>query len=548
MRKSPLHECAEDVDWSHALHRESVLQPLSTRGSLSNEVVKEAAQTIGISRAHFYRLLAAYKQRPQTSTLLGRPNGRVPGVQLLPSKVESLIHKCIEEFYMSQVRPSFAALMRRISHECRRHQLATPNYRTIRRRLSTYDKKDIVRSRSGAKAGNKTFRPVKTNYQAKLPFQLVQIDHSPVDLIVVDERDRMPIGRPWITLAIDVASRMVSGFYLSHDAPSIVSVALVLTQCTLRKDSWLSERGLGSIEWPVSGIPDGVHLDNAKEFHSHALVRGAQEYGIELSYRPLGRPHYGGHIERLIGTTMGAVHLLPGTTFSNTKEKGSYNSSKQATMTLAELEKWLALEVLGRYHRSIHSALGVPPLVAWAQGMKVRGSLRQVKNAKQFFCDFLPEERRLIRRDGIRMFNIFYWSNILTPLAGRSEKPVLVKYDPRDLSRIYLRDEESGDYWDIPYRDLRLPPISLWEQQAATKQLHAEGRSVLDEETLFEIVEEQRRLEEGARKSTRARRATVTRRQSSGVQATASGTGETLQSWAPADGRPIQPFEVEEWD
>lgn len=223
---------------------------------------------------------------------------------------------------------------------------------------------------------------------------------------------------------------MVSGFYLSHDAPSIVSVALVLTQCTLRKDSWLSERGLGSIEWPVSGIPDGVHLDNAKEFHSHALVRGAQEYGIDSSYRPLGRPHYGGHIERLIGTTMGAVHLLPGTTFSNTKEKGSYNSSKQATMTLAELEKWLALEVLGRYHRSIHSALGVPPLVAWAQGMKVRGSLRQVKNAKQFFCDFLPEERRLIRRDGIRMFNIFYWSNILTPLAGRSEKPVLVKYDP----------------------------------------------------------------------------------------------------------------------
>jgi putative transposase len=180
--------------------------------------------------------------------------------------------------------------------------------------------------------------------------------------------------------------------------------------------------------------------------------------------------------------------------------------------------------------------------------MKVRGSLRQVKNAKQFFCDFLPEERRLIRRDGIRMFNIFYWSNILTPLAGRSEKPVLVKYDPRDLSRIYLRDEESGDYWDIPYRDLRLPPISLWEQQAATKQLHAEGRSVLDEKTLFEIVEEQRRLEEGARKSTRARRATVTRRQSGDVQATASGTREMLQSWAPADGRPIQPFEVEEWD
>jgi putative transposase len=49
---------------------------------------------------------------------------------------------------------------------------------------------------------------------------------------------------------------------------------------------------------------------------------GAQEYGIRIDYRPPGTPHFGGHIERLIGTTMGAVHLLPGTTFSNVAEKG----------------------------------------------------------------------------------------------------------------------------------------------------------------------------------------------------------------------------------
>jgi hypothetical protein len=34
-----------------------------------------------------------------------------------------------------------------------------------------------------------------------------------------------------------------------------------------------------------------------------------------------GRPHFGGHIERLIGTVMGAVHLLPGTTFANVTKK-----------------------------------------------------------------------------------------------------------------------------------------------------------------------------------------------------------------------------------
>jgi hypothetical protein len=36
---------------------------------------------------------------------------------------------------------------------------------------------------------------------------LVQIDHTLVDVIVVDEIERKPIGRPWLTLVVDVATR-----------------------------------------------------------------------------------------------------------------------------------------------------------------------------------------------------------------------------------------------------------------------------------------------------------------------------------------------------
>jgi len=35
----------------------------------------------------------------------------------------------------------------------------------------------------------------------------LQIDHTGIDLIVVDERERQPIGRPCLTVAIDVYSR-----------------------------------------------------------------------------------------------------------------------------------------------------------------------------------------------------------------------------------------------------------------------------------------------------------------------------------------------------
>src|SRR6201987_2048935 len=61
-----------------------------------------------------------------------------------------------------------------------------------------------------------------------LPFERVQIDHTRIDVIVVDEGDRLPIGRPWLTLAIDVASRAALGFSFSLEGPSVVSVALTL--------------------------------------------------------------------------------------------------------------------------------------------------------------------------------------------------------------------------------------------------------------------------------------------------------------------------------
>ena len=100
----------------------------------------------------------------------------------------------------------------------------------------------------------------------------MQIDHTPVDAIVVDEANRLPIGRPWLTLAVDVATRVVVGFYLSMEAPSSTSLALCLSQAILPKESWLKSRGL-TCTWPVWGLPAAVHTDNGADFTAAALRR-----------------------------------------------------------------------------------------------------------------------------------------------------------------------------------------------------------------------------------------------------------------------------------
>ena len=166
---------------------------------------------------------------------------------------------------------------------------------------------------------------------------------------------------------------------------------------------------------------------------------------------------------------MGAVHLLPGATFSNPQDKGDYDSEGRAVLTLPELERWLALQIAGVYHLSVHSTLRKTPLAAWREGMALRKQpLRHPPDAEEFFEDFLPAVPRLVQRDGIHFHNIRYWHSILSPWAGRLKEPLLVKYDPRNLSRVYVRDP-NGKHWPIPYADLRNPPIALWELTEARK-------------------------------------------------------------------------------
>jgi putative transposase len=161
-----------------------------------------------------------------------------------------------------------------------------------------------------------------------------------------------------------------------------------------------------------------------------------------------------------------------------------------------------------------------------------------------FFLDFLPGQHRLVRRDGIQLFWLHYWDNVLSPWAGRSNKRMLVKYNPRNLSRIYLRDEH-GTYWPIPYRNLGQPAISLWEQRAAVKRLRAEGHRMLDDPLIFESVLEQRAVVDRARTTTQQRRAQARRPD------TAIETPVTLSQPQPTttelEYRDLPRFYVEEW-
>jgi putative transposase len=427
----------------------------------------------------------------------------------LLSSVEEVIQAAIEELYLTRQRPRVSALVKEVLRRCRTLALPPPSRTAIELRVRRRSAAESTARREGRKAARDRFGRATGSLDAPWPLSLVQIDHTLVDVIVVDSLTRAPIQRPWLTLAIDVCSRCVAGFYLSLEAPSAISVALCLTQAALPKNGWLSTRQLQG-EWPVCGIPERLHLDNAKEFHSEALRRGCEQYGIAVDYRPVRTPHYGAHIERLIGTMMGKVHLLPGTTFSSVADKGDYDPQTSAAMTLEEVERWLATAIVGVYHQEIHRGLGTTPLRAWQRGIlgdehcPGRGEPVAVSDPRRFLIDFLPVQRRRVRREGVFLHSIGYWSDVLTTWIGERER-MIVRYDPRDLSRVHLLGPD-GRYYDLNYRDLRRPPISLWEQRMALKRVREEAHLAINEDTIFQAIETMRRIEHTAATDTKTLR------------------------------------------
>ena len=545
MQKWRQWEAASEADWGLALQREAVIRPLAEQGKLSGGDVEMATRQLRIGRSVLYDLVNRYRRRPQTSSLLPWKRGRDGKLNFLEPGREQLLNACIEEFDLTPERPSLAALVQEVRRRFSEFQFPAPNYRTVRRRVEALDLRLVLRKREGAKRARETLGPVGiSSLRAELPMDLVQIDHTVADVIVVDQEHRLPIGRPWLTLVVDVATRMVAGFHVSLWAPSTLSVSLALSHAVIPKTPWLADRELHNLDWPAAGLPRVVHVDNAKEFHSDALVRGCQEYGVQLDHRPPGQPHFGGHIERLIGTMMGAVHLLPGTTFSDVNEKGSYAAEGRALLTVAELERWLTLQIAGVYHLSVHSALGMTPLAAWQSGITKRKlPIRHPPDQNEFFLDFLPAVSRRIQRDGIHFHSIRYWDSVLSPWAGRLEQPLLVKYDPRNLSRVYLRDPD-GRHWPIPYADLRQPPIALWELEEAQKRARKDGkRSHVEQEIFANILQQRRIVQEAASLSKQRRRQEKTPPDSAPSGATVDQSDTTKVVTAE-----IKPYPVEIWE
>jgi len=498
--------------------RLAVLAPLLV-GRCSHLDVQEAADKLECSPATVYRLMAKYRKTGLLTSLLPtKPNGG-RGKARAGEEVVKIMDDVIETFYLTPQKPTVKATYRKIKKLCGDLKLVPPHLNTLRNRIALISDYEKTKRRQTVREARERFDVTRGSFPgANKPYECVEIDHTPTDVLLVDPDTGLIIGRACLTVAIDVYSRMVVGYQVSLDAPSNMVAGLCLANTVLPKDKWLEKYGIKS-EWPCVGKPKNLHLDNAGEFSGSYMETLCSQWGIAIHWRPLGETQYGGHIERLIGTICREMHCLPGTTFSNVRERGKYASEDQAVFTLEEFEAWLARFVCDVYHNTPHSGLGgQTPLERYREGvfgsalMVGFGHPEQIEQGmhERFRLDMLPFEKRKVGREGIQIecikYNDFVLSTFRRESGEGNSKEYLVRYDPRDMSIVYLWDDIAQEHIPIPYANSSFEPLSLWEIKAAKSFLKARGGDTSNEYAIHEAYSAMQKIEEAAVKSTKQRR------------------------------------------
>lgn len=508
-------------NWELAQKRFEIIRPLlqTPKHHRLKKDVEERAKTFHVGLSTIYRWIELYESTGLMSALV-RPQRSDRGRSRINNELETILNDVIRDEYLTNQRIRVSDVAEEVAARCRKVKLTAPHINTIRNRIKALPESFTLKKRHGRQIA-KAYDPIRGHFPgADWPLAYVQIDHTPLDIILVDDVKRLPIGRPYITLAIDVFSRMVTGFYLSYDPPSCFTVGMCIAHSVLPKDELLTEFGVKS-DWPVQGKMKNIHADNALEFRSDILSRACDQHQMDLEWRPVREPQYGGHVERFFRTLNRRIHTLPGTTFSSVEDREYYQSEKYSAFTLQEFEAWITTFIVDTYHQKPHSEINMSPIKRFEQGIlgdSKAGILgvglpARIIDRESFRIDFMPYVKRTIQNYGMRNHKIYYYHDVLRPWINakdpenkKNKRMFVFHYDPRDMSKYYFWDPELKRYYTIPYRDNRHPSLSLWEIRAANKKARLDGLSEIDEDVIFEAHERLKKMTADAVQKTSAER------------------------------------------
>ena len=378
----------------------SRLLALRAAGRLTGDVVRAAAESLGVGERSLWRWLAAGEYEP----------GKRSGWQTSPIAIEALYRaggrltaawRLLREDGVDV--PSLPTFCRAIERDVSPAERAYARHgEDGRRRYSVY----------------RRWEPASRN-------EVWEADHDELDVRVLPLRGRRLV-RPWLTVIEDGISRLVMGWALSLQ-PTSAEVLVAIREGIVIDP----ERG------PWGGVPQLIRFDGGREFLARAVTRAAGELGCAALPAIPYSPHHKGKVERLHRTIgEGLIATLPYYTGGPRRANGKLYA-QAAPLTLAQLQARVRefVDAYNTEHR--HASLGgLTPAEKWASS----AAPLEVIEPQRLRWMLLADQTRVVNKDGIHFGSATFIAPELTGIGGRT---VEVRYLPHDLRWIEVFTEHG---------------------------------------------------------------------------------------------------------
>ncbi|WP_083657734.1 Mu transposase C-terminal domain-containing protein [Herbaspirillum camelliae] len=381
----------------------------------------------------------------------------------LHQDVREILTAVIDEVYLSEQRNSgdmvHAEVITRINKwnefQQRNRRLAIPSRATIYRALSNLDRYDEMAARFGKRIADMKFRTSGLGELQMRILQRVEIDHTPLDLFVIDETTDLPQGRPTVTLAIDAYSKMPVGMHIGFSGPSIEAVFACIRHALLPKTYVKDAYPEIENDWPCYGHIETLVCDNGLEFHSHELERVALELGTQIVFCPKRQAYYKGSIERFLKSlNFQFARMLPGHSFAKWFHREDYDPLKDAVITFDQMMRYLHRWLIDVYAQRLHRGINSSPYRKWSENA-LQEPPRLIADLDRLDITLGRSCERTLFHYGIELHNLRYNDPALLAIRRQlgEQVKVQIRYYFDDISLIHVIDPITQNAIPVPALD-----------------------------------------------------------------------------------------------
>lgn len=361
-------------------------------------------------------------------------------------------------------------------------EIAIPGKETFRQHVRSLECYETVAAKWGTVEAKKRFKPIGKGLSSHRPLLLGAMDHTLMDVHLVLELDQLRyLGRPWLTILIDVHSRCIVGWVVSFEPPSLYSVTECIKRANRPKLQMLKHYPDCPDLAGIYGKFDEIVVDNGLEFVGTSFESGMTDVGTSIRWAPSASPTYKAVVERFFRTLNERLNKrLPGGSFPVEYMKAwKLNPQKDAVLTLDQLEKLLE-GAIGLYHQDLHTFLGEAPVKAWSRGVQAQGGVPVIGDDAQLDKMVGAVKERRLSTSGISLFGLKYHDPAVTgplledlaasePMRGRRKgsatAKVTVKYNPANIGSVHVWNQVRGVYQTLPCTEPEYAEgLTSWQQ------------------------------------------------------------------------------------